>query len=156
MGKFKVIYERYRIYNNGTVYDELKSKFIKSYINKGGYLIFNLYVNNKHKSHYAHRLVAECFINNRNNKRTVNHIDGNKLNNDVSNLEWNTHKENIIHAFATKIRNNEHSKRKIKDLYTGDIFLGVKSVSEKFGISKYSLYKSLSGDRNNNKRFVYE
>jgi hypothetical protein len=156
MAKFKVIYERYKVYDNGSVYDKVKCKFLNYYINKGGYVIFNLCIGNKYKSHYAHRLVAEAFINNLDNKRTINHKDGNKLNNDISNLEWNTHKENIVHAFNSGIKNNEHFKKKIKDLYTGDIFLGVKSVSEKFGISKYSLYKSLSGDRNNNKRFIYE
>jgi len=156
MGKNKLIYERYRVYDNGTIYDELKCKFLKSHITKGGYVIFNLCIGEKHNAHYAHRLVAQAFIENPNEKRTVNHKDGNKLNNDISNLEWNTHGENIIHAFNNGIRNSNHSKRKIKDLETGDIFLGVKSVSDKFGISTRSLYKSLSGSRNNNKRFVYE
>lgn len=47
---------------------------------------------------YVHRLVAEAFIPNPENKRTVNHIDGNKLNNHIDNLEWATHAENIQHA----------------------------------------------------------
>jgi hypothetical protein len=156
MPKHKLILERYKVFNNGTVFDELKGKFLKSYVTKGGYAIFNLNVGTKHKAYYAHRLVAESFIDNKHNKRTVNHKDGNKLNNDVSNLEWNTHGENIIHAFRNGIRNSNHSKRRIVDLETGEVFLGVKSVSEKFGISKYSLYKSLGGKRSNNKRFIYE
>jgi hypothetical protein len=49
----------------------------------------------------VHRLVAETFIPNPDNKKTINHKDGNKLNNNTSNLEWSTHSENVIHSYYT-------------------------------------------------------
>ena len=72
--------------------------------NKDGYLQVILCKNGKTKCFKCHRLVAEQFIPNLNNKPEVNHIDGNKENNDISNLEWVTTSENVIHAFKKELR----------------------------------------------------
>jgi hypothetical protein len=58
--------------------------------------------NGKVKQHYVHRLVATAFLSNSLNKEQVNHIDGNKLNNHVSNLEWVSQSENMKHIFKIK------------------------------------------------------
>ena len=64
-----------------------------------GYRATDLYINGKRKKSRVHRLVAEAFIANPDNKLEVNHIDGNKYNNNVTNLEWVTKKENCRHAW---------------------------------------------------------
>ena len=72
--------------------------------NRGGYMVVHLYKDGKHKCCQVHRLVAHAFIPNRTRHfRQVNHIDGNKTNNKVSNLRWATHKQNI--QYAKKKRN---------------------------------------------------
>ena len=75
---------------------------------KCGYLFVNLCQKNNKKNFLTHRLVANHFICNPDNKLTVNHIDGNKLNNRVDNLEWMTHKEQTHHAICNGlIKNND-------------------------------------------------
>lgn len=66
--------------------------------NGKGYLIAQTVVKGKHKNHYVHRLVAEAFVDNPENKPCVNHIDCNPYNNVAENLEWVTHKENIQYS----------------------------------------------------------
>lgn len=76
-----------------------KAKWLKSCPNrKGGYLHVKLQTPTGRKTAYIHRLVAEAFMPNPYNLPQVNHIDGNKYNNHVSNLEWCTQEENNLHA----------------------------------------------------------
>ncbi|MDP3445801.1 MAG: NUMOD4 domain-containing protein, partial [Ignavibacteria bacterium] len=73
---------------------------LKYLIESQGYPRVTLWINRHEKKDIRiHFLVASAFILNPENKKTVNHIDGNKQNNDVSNLEWNTYSENHLHAY---------------------------------------------------------
>lgn len=72
-----------------------------------GYARINFSINGKNHLKRVHRLVAEAFIPNPQNKPCINHIDGNKQNNHISNLEWCTKKENIIHSCSV-LGNNKH------------------------------------------------
>lgn len=75
---------------------------------KDGYLRVDIRQDGVIKTVKVHRIVAETFIPNPQNKPTVNHIDGNKLNNSVENLEWCTNKENILHSYNSGLRPNSH------------------------------------------------
>lgn len=76
-------------------------KMLSIIIGKVGYPVTSLTKNGKSKTCTIHRIIAEAFIPNPENKRTVNHIDGDKTNNDLENLEWATHQENYRHAIRT-------------------------------------------------------
>lgn len=72
--------------------------------NGNGYKQISIMVKGKRYVRYIHRLVAECFLPNPNNLPQVNHIDGNKANNSVSNLEWISISENHKHAYRTGLK----------------------------------------------------
>lgn len=93
-----------------------KAKELSPIKHHGGYLIVHLsYAKNKFRISMVHTLVATAFIPNPEGKKYVNHIDGNKTNNKVVNLEWVTSKENMNHAIRTGLRDphkNNHPKGK--------------------------------------------
>ena len=92
-------------FNKTNIFDESigytrKEKILKPYFrsNLKQYLVVCLYKNKKGKLFSVHRLVAENFIENKEKYKEVNHIDGNKTNNNVVNLEWCNRKQNSIHS----------------------------------------------------------
>lgn len=90
----------YEVSNKGKIRSKKKNLILKSRINSAGYEDVKIWdsTRQKHKHLRIHQEVARTFITNPNNKPEVNHIDGNKLNNDASNLEWSTRSENTKHA----------------------------------------------------------
>ena len=105
MEQWKAIqgFENYLVSSLGNI-KTVKGNFKKViYDNKNSYGYVELWKNNKGKKFRIHRLVAETFIPNYANKEQVNHIDGDKTNNCVSNLEWVTPKENIRHAINNNL-----------------------------------------------------
>ena len=92
-------YDNYYIYDNGDVLNVTTNKILKGSIGEHGYKYYRLSKNNEKTMFYAHRLVAEAFIENPNNYSIVNHKDGDKTNNNVENLEWITQSENVKAAY---------------------------------------------------------
>ena len=96
---------------------------------KGYYLMVCLSKDGNKKYCLIHRLVAQAFIPNFNNKEQVNHIDGNKKNNKVSNLEWNTPSENINHALDNGLNQSRTPVLQL-DLISGEIVSRYKSITD--------------------------
>lgn len=98
----------YKIDTDGNVYSRYSNGNKLNPLNhSGGYPYVNLYKNGNAKRYYVHRLVAMTFLKNENLLEQVNHIDGNKKNNNLSNLEWVTSKENCRHAIENGLTSNE-------------------------------------------------
>jgi NUMOD4 motif. len=107
MGNIKSL-GRYVQDRGNTYYIKEKMKIFHAKANDYGRL--QLYKNGKPKNVYAHRLVAEAFLPNTQNKKTVNHKNGIKTDNRVENLEWATYSENNIHAIETGLNGSEQRR----------------------------------------------
>lgn len=93
----------YRISNYGDVYSLIRNKVLNQMTTTYGYLQVNLHKDKKQKTIKVHRLVASAYIDNKDNKPEVNHIDTDRTNNTVSNLEWCTRQENTAHRVCNSI-----------------------------------------------------
>lgn len=103
----------YEISNIGRIRNVKNKKIVKSYITKHGYKRVQLSKNGKRKNHFIHRLVAEVFIPKPNDKNYVNHIDFNRTNNNIKNLEWTTAKENIHHSMDNIVKAALRTKKPV-------------------------------------------
>lgn len=102
------------------------------------YYIRNLNTN-KRKDYKAHRLVAEAFIDNPDNLNLINHIDGNKANNHVENLEWCTHSQNMIHAYSTGLATPKYRECTID----GTTYKSISHAAKELGVSRKTIYNIL-------------
>jgi hypothetical protein len=99
-GKIITGYPNYIITNDGKVYNSQREKYLTPGV-KGGYMFVGLSDCEKRRDFSIHRLVATMFLENPNNYTEINHIDYDKTNNNVSNLEWISRSDNMKHNFKT-------------------------------------------------------
>lgn len=128
-----------------------KERILKPLKNSKGYVMVDLHFNNKHKRIMIHRLVAQAFIPNQDNKPQVNHIDEDKTNNNVNNLNWMTNKENI--NWGTAIERQAKTKSiPIRVIYQDDtyeIWESATIFAKEYGngVERTHIYNVLSGSR---------
>jgi hypothetical protein len=143
-------FEDYEISSTGQVksHKHGRAVVLKPRITHDGYVWYSLCKNGKGYTKRANRLVAEAFIPNPDGKPTVNHIDGNKLNNSADNLEWATREEQMQHAYANGLKKpvrgplqgnhvlNEDEVREIRKVYKGhDKQCGMLALAKRYGVS---------------------
>lgn len=122
---------------------KIKSRIMKESKNKFGYSRVSLYKLGKTKNFQIHRLVAQAFIPNPLELPQVNHIDGNKDNNSVNNLEWITNRDNVIHAYKNNLRETiKIDKETLIDLYVNK-GLPCYKIAKMLNISQGTLRKNL-------------
>lgn len=130
--------DRIESYNGKT--RKRKGKIIESRFDSHGYPIVLLYLNGMSKFYKIHRLVGLVFLDNPDNLPTINHKDGNKKNNHISNLEWATYGENNKHAYDNGLKHKKLSKEDIE--YIQKVYkpydkeFGSRALSKKFGVSQ--------------------
>ena len=146
----------------------INSKTDKAVQNKDGYLVTQIYQGGERSHVRIHRLVAEEFVPNPDNKPEVNHIDGNKTNNRASNLEWVTKKENCRHAWDNGLvkpsrsmlgRKNPNAGRKGKPfriVETGEVFNTLKECEDAIGGNNRHINDCLRGRQQSHRGYHYE
>lgn len=151
--------DKYQVSSLGRVRNKNTHRILKHGLNKNGYHRVNLYNESGMKSKFVHRLVAQAFIPNLENKPEVNHVDEDKNNNMVSNLEWSTRKNNINHG----TRNERSSKTQsipiiATNLKTGESreFYGTNECARQLSLDSGNICKVLKGRLTQFKGYVFK
>lgn len=145
--------ESYLITKEGAIYSKLSNKYLIPKLDKFGYYQINL----KGKSYRVHRLVAITYLDNYNNTDTVNHINGIKTDNRVSNLEWLSQKQNVRHAWETGLSENIRlaNSKIVLDTQNGVFYKSAKEASMYSNYAYSTIRSMLNGGLKNNTTLVY-
>lgn len=152
-------YPGYEVSNYGRVKNSKTDKILKPYLTRG-YLRVSLYNDSGRKCKLVHRLVAEAFIPNPQNKSDVNHINGCKTDANACNLEWATASENMFHAHSNGLRHRidtqgekngfskltEFQVKQIKQMLANGK-LTQKTIGSQFNVSRETVSSIKSGRR---------
>lgn len=123
----------YSASNYGRIRNEGTGRIMRSYIDTRGYLMLTLRRDNKQVPQRVHRLVAEAFLGGPHPGLDANHIDGDKTNNCIENLEWCTRLDNVRHAVNTGLRKGPRRKS-VRIIETGDEFESLRACAKYFGV----------------------
>jgi hypothetical protein len=151
---------RYKASSDGRIWSEKKQSFLTPRTRNDGYQQLTLCHDGARNECYVHRLIAETFIDNINNFPQVNHIDENKSNNAVSNLEWCTARYNINWGTAPARRRSKWTLEQLRksarhagtfrfkrvvDLTTGISYETAAEASKKSGVNRTSIVSCCKG-----------
>lgn len=144
--KFSVFGSDYYVDENGTVVNKY-GKVMAKYIDRKGYSYIVIRRNKMRKKILVHRLVAEMFIENPLNLPQVNHIDGDKTNSNVSNLEWVTASENQIHSRYVLKNRTGFSDTPVVCVETGIEYISTRDAWRKTGVNCSHISECVNGKR---------
>lgn len=150
----------YSVSDLGQVRNDKRNNLLNVYVTRSGYVMVGLWRDGKHFRKNIHRLIAEAFLPNPENKAEVNHINGDKIDNRVKNLEWVTPRENQLHKCRVlgKKMSTEHMD-KIRPLAMGVVqkpvvlvetdthYRSVAEASRSVGTSRVNIQHCLAGNQ---------
>lgn len=161
-------FPNYSVSNTGKVRNDNSGKTKVPVRGTTGYYNVDLYNNGKRSKISIHRIVGETFVDNPNNKPQINHIDGNKLNNNVENLEWVTASENMQHAFRSGLakpsrgmlgKKNPNGGRKgkpVRIVETGEEFSSILECEKAIDGNNRHICDCLAGRQRTHRGFTFE
>lgn len=151
------LFSGHSVREDGAVFSRLGRR-VKQQVSNNGYLRVELWDAGAGRKYSVHRLVALAFIPNPERKPQVNHIDGDKANNAVENLEWATQSENQIHAYRTGLQQGYRKPCRLSKAHKlalcgsrwlgetrfyhaeGETFKTPEAVARRFGVSRQTVY----------------
>lgn len=137
----------------------LKEKILKQGLGKDGYKYVVLTKNNFRKTYKVHKLVMLTFSKTQKRRTFINHLDGNKQNNDISNLEWCTNSENIRHAYNNNLIDITKKCKKINQYDLEGNFIkqwnSMKEAGEKLNICRQNISMCCRGLRKKTNNYVW-
>lgn len=141
MGEWRVIDEfpMYVINRDGVVKNTHTNYIKKPSVGKRGYLVYSMHKDKHSYLRTLHIMLARAFLPNPKNLPQVNHIDGDKLNNSLSNLEWCTGYDNVMHARNTGLHLTDGDKAVVQCLLDGTpikVYRSISEASRETGISR--------------------
>lgn len=154
--------ENYNITLCGEIFHKENGKKLRPRVATRGYLTVSLYNCNIYKTFYVHRLMALTFLPQIEGKTIVNHKDGDKTNNKITNLEWMTHRENSLHSVKTlkKEVGENHSRCRLPN----EVVLGIINnqicedkfleISQRYGVGVQHLKNIKAGRKRNSIHFL--
>ncbi|KKL21719.1 hypothetical protein LCGC14_2040350 [marine sediment metagenome] len=145
-------YSSYLVCSDGRVWSQNADRFLIPQKDKDGYLCVGLRQENKPRTRKIHQLVLETFAGERRKTQGTRHLDGNKENNNLSNLRWGTHKENMLDE--RRIVKNDKGRILRSKLCVADVLeirklypvtCTAKEIATRYGITRTHVYEIKSG-----------
>ena len=154
-------FDNYEVSNLGRVRNVNTGLIKKQRMTHNGYMIVDLKHSGIKSTKYVHRLVAQSFIPNQNNKPCINHKDENKTNNEINNLEWcNVSYNNSYNGRAKRVgeyhKKHHPSRKRVKNIDNGEIYVSVREAGRKTGICSMSISYCLNGKQKTAGGFRWE